>query len=174
MSQAAEYNEAVKQATLLGIMLTSSSFDVTNDFRDEHEQSDKYIDQTIVGSPDFDAEEGLLIGMVRCRVWMISAAQREELKDAQPDEVFASSFFAVEAIYDVIFKVSGEHETSTLEAFFEKMAPFAVWPYFRSHLATVSAEAALNVPILPIKKLFHPVKAAGGYREPDVDPADPA
>ena len=63
--------------------------------------------------------------------------------------------------------MGGEGERDSVKTFFERMAPLACWPYFRSHVANVAAEAGISIPVVPIKKLRFPVKEAGGYIDPD-------
>lgn len=161
-----DYTKAVERASLEAVSLQSSSFSSHHDFHDEQEAADKFIDQEVV-EPHYDAKSGYLMGHVRCRVWMNKGADNAKSGEKSPDEYFATAIFAVEAKYLVVFRIPGEHKEETTTAFFNRMAPFSVWPYFRTHVSGIAAEANLEVPILPIKKLFQPVKSAGGYVDPD-------
>lgn len=157
------YAKAVEQASLTDIMLTASTFAVSHEFHDFYEGAQKFVDQSLVEEPHYDTEQGLLVGAVRCRVWMNKGDY--DLAEDEDDGAFHAAIFAVEATYGVVFVIPGEHDDETIRTFFERMAPFATWPYFRTHLAQTASAAGLEIPILPIKKLFHPVKAAGGYTD---------
>jgi hypothetical protein len=168
--KAKAYQETVDQASLERISLRSSAFQLRLDeYRQNEKDAARFIDQE-VSEPHFDEESKVLVGTVDCRVWMGKPDQSGRDKE----ELFAESFFSVEASYAVIFRIPGDHSVETLHAFFIRMAPFSVWPYFRAHVAAIAAEANLRIPIIPIKKLFRPVASAGGYVDPDfVGPETP-
>ncbi|MEQ1707488.1 MAG: hypothetical protein ABL864_04070 [Terricaulis sp.] len=166
------YNKVVERASLENIVLTSSSFNVSHEFHAEEENADRFIDQ-MASRPHFDEHSKLLMGEVRCRVWMNKATDSVRDGEKTPGQVFGDSIFSIEAKYGVVFKMPGEHNRDTLDTFFERMAPFSTWPYFRGHVAQVAAESGIDFPILPIKKLFHPVKSAGGYVDPDEQAQSP-
>lgn len=164
-SKSDAYNNVVEHASLENILLTSSVFDLRHDFYDEEESIDRFIDQA-TSAPHFDEQSRFLMGSVQCRVWMNK--QADNISERRlPEEAFADSILSVTATYSLIFAVPGEHDSETLSTFFRRMAPFSVWPYFRVHVAQVAAESGIKIPILPIKKLFHPVKKAGGYVDRD-------
>lgn len=154
-----DYTKAVERASLERISLRENAFRVSADYRKHLKDADRFIDQT-VHSPHF--EKGLLIGTIECRVWM-----RKNGDKAEEGAELEGSIFSIESRYVVVFKVPGEHSAETVEAFFDRVGPFSVWPYFRTHVAHIAAEAGIDVPILPIKKLFQPVREAGGYIDPD-------
>ncbi len=158
------FNNAVQQASLLNLVMTQSSFEVTHELHEHKVAAPKFITQTVLGSPVLD-DDAVLMGSVRCRVWMNKADDVAEPKP-EGDDAFDRGIFKIEALYGVLFKLPGEFDEQTLDTFFNRMAPLATWPYFRTHVAHIAAEAGLDIPILPIKKLLYPVKSAGGYVDP--------
>jgi hypothetical protein len=155
------YSKVVKRASLENILLTASSFRVSHEYSQAVQDGVKRYLANSVQDTHFDAESNLLVGKVQCRVWM---NRKGKEADHGPSE---KSIFSVVASYVVIFEVPGEHKQDVLNVFMDRMGPFSVWPYFRGHVARVASEANLDVPILPIKKLFQSVEAVSGYVEPE-------
>ncbi|RYZ72542.1 MAG: hypothetical protein EOP09_03055 [Proteobacteria bacterium] len=160
-TKAADYKRVVEQAEIVFIGAVGSRFHVEEDYDEEHQESEKFIDQTLVRDGGYDPETNLLEGFVQCRVWMTKAGAK---KAKTPDEAFDNALFACEIVYRAVFQISGEHEEATLGQFFERTAPFATWAYFRSHVAQMASAACIKVPILPIKKQFYPLESSGAYR----------
>lgn len=158
------YREVVDRAELQRISLSSSSFKVRGQFGAEIDRA-KRFHHTTTSAPHIDDQSNLIAGMVNCRVWMCKSAEPNDTSDST-SESSDEEILSIEAKYMVVFSVPGSHNKTTIEAFFKRMAPFSVWPYFRSHVARMGSEATINIPILPIKKLFAPVETS--Y----VDPTD--
>ncbi len=171
--KAAAYGKAVEHASLEVVRLVSSSFDVDPRFHDEGLEIERFVTQNVRGFEFIETSRSLL-GMVQCKFWVQRASEKtddsaEDSKELAKEEKLAS----IDARYLVLFKVSGEHTAESLKVFFNQIAPISVWPYFRVHVASLSAEADLDIPPLPLKKLVHKVKAAGNYVNPEDKPSQP-
>lgn len=171
-SKSAAYSKVVQRASLEEIRLTASSFKLSADFLAHKNAVSRFMGQA-TGNPHFDEKTQLLVGSVRCRVWMnkrpVPDAGVEKTADEKltPDEKFKNSVFSIDAKYSVIFKMPGSHPHEALKVFFDKLAPLSAWPYFRTHVAHLASEAQIVVPVLPIKKLLQPVDTASDYVDPD-------
>lgn len=174
MKNADEYGKVVADAQLKAIRLISSSFHVTPAFRAQAKNLRRSIRQDVKGS-HYDEAAGTLIGTVSCECWM-GPKQEDASKDVAPPPApkdvaplpapESDRQFSVQAEYVILFELSTQHDTDIAEAFFSRIAPISVWPYFRVHVASMAAEGGVNIPVLPIKKLLHRVKSADNYVEP--------
>ena len=119
----------------------------------------KMLDQKVTEGPHYDPDDGLMLGKVRCRLWVPVGAQNEgpNSEDQEKDVVEAANILECEANFVVAFKL--EHPVSNVDAtrFFESTAGFAVWPYFRSHIASMAAQSRVNLAPLPLKTLLQRV-----------------
>ena len=152
-----EYVNVVSSASLEDLLLTFSVFKASLAFRASGDDVERSADSEPINCM---MDDGILIGEVQCNV-LIEKAKGEE----QPGDREGDRLFSVDARYTVAFKVTGEHSQDAARAFFNKMAPVAVWPYFRSYVAALAASANVDVPILPLKKLVQSLKAVEGYEE---------
>jgi hypothetical protein len=85
----------------------------------------------------FDDEVGLLTGWVVGKV-VIKSGRRKILD--------------IKATYLVIYDISGNPTEDAALKFVRTIGNFAVYPYFRSHFASVTSDAGLKLPPLPILK----------------------
>lgn len=166
--KAQAYARVVEDATLENIRLVSSSFKISPKFREDDHEVKRFIDQEVKGV-DFDQAAGALVGMVRCRCWMGSdpktgTGSTEVSSETDPQK---ASLLTINAQYVLLFKISGEHGSDSIATFFHRVGPISVWPYFRAHVAAIAAEGNVDIPVLPIKRLVHRVKAAENYVDPD-------
>ena len=164
MSQSEAYSKAVEQSALENVVLVSSSFEMDPRVLTDNDQLERYIDQRVTNI-EFDDQSQLLFGTVECRVWACLSGVENKRENEEAPSV--PKLLALEAKYMVIFKILGEHDREVIDMFFRKMGPFTTWPYFRVHVAGVAAEAHIDLPVLPIKKLLFPIKSVGGYIDPE-------
>ena len=164
-SKAEKYNRTVEKAELLQIAATQGVFKISPEYAAKCDAATKLIDQQVIDEPAFDESESVLVGQIRCRVWM-SEAGAPVSKVALDDEgAFLDSLLALEVVYVVAFEISGQHDQETLTSFFNRMAPLSTWAYFRSHVARIAGEACVDIPVLPIKKLSYPLGPSSGYQD---------
>ena len=64
----------------------------------------------------------------------------------------------IKSRYFVIYKTSNKLEDTYVGAFLSNVGSFATFPYFRSLVATYSAAASADLPILPV--LRQPIDTA--------------
>lgn len=161
------YARVVKKALLEDVLLSASSFKASIEYKANPAGVQRLLNSSV---KNWHYEAGLLIGEVQCNVWINRADAKETdsgaIDTAIEEPNLDKCLFSVETLYTVVFKVPGEHRQETIKAFFDRMAPFAVWPYFRTHVATLASAAQMDVPVLPIKKLFQSVETAGTYVDP--------
>jgi len=151
------YNEAVKEAKLLDIRLTESNWEFDLSMLKQIDQLQKFTDQSISDTPHFSSEDGRLFGKVLCSLLI---TPNSETDGSDPDAQTEASQAAVscEATYVVAFDVPKTFTSDDATKFFESTAKFAVWPYFRSHVANLAAQSRLELPPLPLKTLMQRIK----------------
>jgi hypothetical protein len=151
-----EYNEAVNQAELVDLRLVKTSWVVDLSLLDDIEELDKRIDQSLSGLPHFDSETGLLMGQVTCQLWMPNKMDAEDsgIQEGEPE---MANVVACEASYVVAFRVPQTLASTDAHRFFASTSGFAVWPYFRSHIANLAAQSRIELPPLPLKTLLQRV-----------------
>jgi hypothetical protein len=151
-----EYNEAVARAELIDLRLIGSSWSIDLSLLDEIEQLEKQIDQAIVGDPHFDKENGMLMGQVMCQLSIPSnGAEKGSENDESEEEL--DKVVACNATYVVVFRVPQTLSINDATKFFASTSSFAVWPYFRTHVANLAAESRIELPPLPLKTLLQRV-----------------
>ncbi len=145
------YNEAVKEAKLLDIRLTESKWAFDLSMLREMDELQKFTNQSILEAPHFSPETGRLVGKVLCRL-LITA----NLAVDEPDASQAA--LDCESSYVVAFEVPKAFTSHNANQFFESTAKFAVWPYFRSHVANLAAQSRLELPPLPLTTLLQRIR----------------
>ena len=164
--KAQSYSRAVEDATLETVRLVSSEYKMRSSFHDA--STDRRTTNHEVSGFEFDTTRGVLLGTVRCRCSIKRQSSEGSKTDStDPEGPNAEPVFFVNADYLVLFRLVGEHDRKDVETFFTRVAPLSVWPYFRVHVATTAAQANVNIPVLPIRKLVHRVKAAQTFVDPD-------
>lgn len=158
-----KYNTIVGHAELRQICLVRSEFSVNPHYFELYEEADKFIENNILDEPAFVEDEGVLLGQVRCCLWMSHAElldQHEPIEGLEKDRLLN-----IQADYLVAFDIPELAEPSLFSSFFKRTAVFSVWAYFRSHVATIASEAGIEVPILPIKRLHYPIDSSEVYTQ---------
>jgi len=166
--RAQSYSRAVEDATLETIRLVSSGFKMGLSFR-ESAPSDHRMSYHDVKGLNFDADRGLLFGVVSCRCSINNQPSEDgAAPSSSPRETNSDDpSFSVKADYLVLFRLAGDHDRADAETFFTRVAPLSVWPYFRVHVAATATQANVTIPVLPIRKLVHRVKAAQTFVDPN-------
>lgn len=129
------YDKVVETASLRELKLVSSSFDAKPDAYSEDFQNWRPTYDCVLDSNYFVADLGLIFGAVSAEV---------RCKRGR------SSILTLKSRYVILYKVEGEPEESAALKFVQRVARFAVYPYFRAHFAEICSQAGLNVPPLPI------------------------
>jgi len=151
------YNQAVKEAKLLDIRLTESNWEFDLSKLREIGQLQKFTNQSILDAPHFSPENGQLLGKVVCNLLITpNTATDEPDVEAQTETSQAAVF--CEATYIVAFDVPKTFTSDDAAKFFESTAKFAVWPYFRSHVANLAAQSRLELPPLPLTTLLQRIR----------------
>lgn len=157
-----ELNELVGKAEFTQILQVRSST-----WRDPSLSPDvngvpKFMSNELLLPPEFDDESNILVGQIRCRIWVAP----EVSDDASEDESFTSAKMGIEAIYALFFEVEpfGQLDEGCLTAFMKSIGRMTVWPYFRSFCAIAANEALMDLPPLPLKKAKFPISNAE-YKE---------
>lgn len=154
------YNQAVKEAKLLDIRLTESNWEFDLSRLQEIDQLQKFTGQSILDEPYFSPEEGRLVGKVVCNLLITLNPMTEGTDvDAQSEE--SQAVVDCHATYVVAFEVPKTVTPENAVTFFESTAKFAVWPYFRSHVANLAAQSRLELPPLPLKTLLQRIRGDG-------------
>jgi hypothetical protein len=151
-----EYNEAVAQAELIDLRLIASSWSIDLSLLDEIDRLEKRIDQSIVGEPHFDAENGMLMGQVTCKLFIPVHGTPEESDNEGASEE-SNSVVACNSTYVVVFRVPETLSLGDARRFFASTSSFAVWPYFRTHVANLASQSRVELPPLPLKTLLQRV-----------------
>jgi hypothetical protein len=153
----ANYNEAVKEAKLLDIRLTESSWTFDLSMLGDMQQLKKYTDQSIAGEPHYSPDSGRLIGEVLCNL-LIKPSEASGDPGADTQSTTGQNAVFCKAAYIVVFDVPKTFTSDDAKKFFESTAKFAVWPYFRSHVANLAAQSRLELPPLPLTTLLQRIK----------------
>lgn len=151
------YNEAVKEAKLLDIRLTESKWAFDLSMLREMDKLQKFTNQSILEAPHFSPETGRLVGKVLCRL-LITANSAVDEPDANTQTDASQAALDCESSYVVAFEVPKAFTSHNANQFFESTAKFAVWPYFRSHVANLAAQSRLELPPLPLTTLLQRIR----------------
>lgn len=135
---AVAYNSVVERALLRSIRLTECRFDMKPEALDADLAVWQKDIRGDVEEVFFDRDNGRLAGF-----FVFEAILRFRRKRV----------LVVSAKYLVTYKVSGEIETDIGELFVERVGRVVAYPYFRSVVATLAAQAGLQMPPLPIISL---------------------
>lgn len=150
-------NDAVSAAKLLDLRLAESNWTFDLSQLQRLDELQKFTHQSIADEPYFSPENGQLIGKVLC--FLVIATDSSVLESEGGLEDAASQAAIIcQANYIVAFDVPKNFSIGDARAFFESTAKFAVWPYFRSHVATLAAQSRLELPPLPLTTLVQRVK----------------
>lgn len=130
------YNEVVQAASLGTIQLLESEFRVKPKFFSDQKKSLGYD----VGEVQvrYEPEDGNVV------VAFIGFEMNAMLDD---EEVLFCA-----ATYSVLYELDRVCDSEAVKAFVRRVAPFAAYPYFRSHCATMDWAAQTRLPPLPIHK----------------------
>ncbi|MFC6197167.1 hypothetical protein [Ponticaulis profundi] len=155
---ASDLNELVGKAELTQVFQVSSKTWRSPSLSPNVSDVAKFMSNELIGSPEFDEDSNVLVGQIRCRIWV----SPEENDDASQEESFKSAQMAIEAVYALIFQVEpiGELEDPCLIAFLKSIGRMTVWPYFRNFCASSANETHMHLPPLPLMKTKFPISNA--------------
>lgn len=142
-----DYNAIVGAADLAMLRMASCSFYVKPDYYAIDEDDDGNIRSTIDSATDkynYNRDAGIAFSIVEWRV-LIKQSRRILVK--------------IEASYLTAYRGLQNFDPEHVRIFYEHLAPSQSYPYFRQFVAQKSADAALNLPVLPMMKLRAPVKS---------------
>jgi hypothetical protein len=152
-----KYNAVVQSADLVDIRLTSSKFDIKREYhllkRSEADEEKRSLKLGMSGSLiefKYVNTEGLMVGNFEWSAFGTKGRKR---------------LISVTARYLVIYRAAKDLEDLYVGAFLENVGKFASFPYFRSLVATYSAAASADLPILPI--LRQPIDTAPDAEKPE-------
>lgn len=146
------YNQVVGRTTLGSIRLTESRFDIKPDALGS--DPDTWRKQITADPLEVitDTEGNRLYGVF---VFELSCRHRRK-------KVLTCS-----AKFFVSFKVEGSFEAAVGELFVQRVGKVMAYPYFRSTVAQLVSQAAINLPPLPMLSLQpRSVKSAAELEEP--------
>lgn len=129
------YNAAVGNATLRGIWMTESRFDLNPQALET--EPDVPLSHTLrTHKPEVSVDQdGTIRGFVR-----FEAASRRRRKRV----------LHVSAKYFISYRVEGGCDQRMAELFMDRVGKLAAYPYFRALVASLAAQAGAQVPTLPI------------------------
>jgi len=129
-----DYNAIVSAAGLAMLRMASCSFYVRPEYYP--------LDEEDAGS--INPEAGFAFGMVEWRV-LVKRSRKILVK--------------MEASYLTAYRGLKDFDPDHVRIFYENLAPSQSYPYFRQFVAQKSADAELNLPMLPMMKLRAPVRS---------------
>jgi preprotein translocase subunit SecB len=148
---AGAYNSVVERAVLGSIRLTECRFDMKPEAIELDPSTWRKDIRGDVAQVFVDTENGRLAGIFLFEV--IFRYRRKRV-------------LTVSAKYLVIYKVVGDIESEIGELFVERVGRVVTYPYFRSVVATLTAQAGIQIPPLPIISLApRTVKSAADLEE---------
>lgn len=136
-AQAAGYEDAVETAELLDIRLVSSEFSSLPEIALPEKPSWRFGYTCEVDSVGYDAEPGLISAWIEA-VAFCKSGRRKILN--------------VKSRYLIVWSVSHPLDQPIVERFATMLGPFATYPYFRAHFASIASQAGISVAPLPIMK----------------------
>lgn len=133
----AAYNMLVAAARLRDIRLLKSEF--TLDAESLHYKVDdwKMTYDCEIHHADYDRDSQLLIAFVQAEAFCKKKTKR---------------ILSARCRYVAVYDIHGEPEDDTVNAFANRVARFAVYPYFRAHFSETCSQAGLQLPPLPVIK----------------------
>lgn len=145
-----KYNAVIQSAELVDIRLTSSKFDVKDEYyllkrggKNENKKVLKFEMGGTLVEFDYLDTEGLVFGHFEWSAFGNKGRRR---------------LLSIKSRYLVIYTAAKDLEAPYVEAFLANVGRFASFPYFRSLVATYSAAASADLPILPV--LRQPIETA--------------
>lgn len=134
-----EYAKSISYAELRHVVLLKSNFFVNPEFFSE--SSDRELSR---------GEEITSFSVTEDR--LTAAAEIEYFAKAKCGEAEA---FCASCTYLVAFDFEKETTEETAEKVIQRVGRFAAYPFFRQHVAQLSWESGIDIPILPIIKQRH-------------------
>lgn len=132
-----EYSQAVEAANLSHIRLIRSNFDTQPEVFGPPCADHKSSYSCKITDAFFDDESGLLTG------WFVGKVNIK---------IGRRKILDMSATYLVIYDINGSPTEDAALKFVHAVGNFAVYPYFRAHFASLTSEAGLQLPPLPILK----------------------
>jgi len=142
-----DYNAIVSAAGLAMLRMASCSFYVRPEYYpldEEDAGSIKPVLESATEKYDYNPEAGFAFGMVEWRV-LVKRSRKILVK--------------MEASYLTAYRGLKDFDPDHVRIFYENLAPSQSYPYFRQFVAQKSADAELNLPMLPMMKLRAPVRS---------------
>jgi hypothetical protein len=144
------YNGVVGRALLRGIRLTESRFDMKPDALELDAKTWRKDIRGEVEEVFVDAESGRLAGTFLFEV--VCRHRRKRLLSAS-------------ARYLVSYQVAGPFDQDSAQLFVERVGRVVAYPYFRALVASLTSQAAVEMPPLPIISLAPRTVASGADLE---------
>ena len=142
-----EYNRIVAASQLIEVALVRSEFEVKPEYFEDAGGGRKLsTHQEIIGA---ECHSGIVIVVIK-----FAAKAKKGRKVALKSE----------ALYNVVLSVPDDADIGMAEDFAKHMSRYTAYPYFRSHVAHHSWEAAADLPPLPIIKTL-PRKKVSAAKE---------
>jgi hypothetical protein len=139
-----KYNAVVKSADLVDIRLLSSKFDVKTEYftlkqaeEDEQKKRIKHAFGWDLSRFSYSQETGHMFGHLE---WSATSTRGKK------------TLLTIKATYLIVYTAGEDLEEEYVSAFLSNVGRFATFPYFRSLVATYSAAASADLPLLPILK----------------------
>jgi hypothetical protein len=139
-----KYNAVVRSAELVDIRLISSKFDVKTEYfalkQAEEEGEKKRIKHGFgwqLSTFSYSQERRYMLGHLE---WSATSVKGRK------------NLLTIKATYLVVYTAGEDLEEEYVSAFLSNVGRFATFPYFRSLVATYSAAASADLPLLPILK----------------------
>lgn len=143
------YNKLVSAAQLEMIRLISGQFLIPLPSEDEISNGSGFFSQQVRGEIEHRQDIEVVAGAIECKTWMVPDGSQPHESTQNPRMTFE-----ITAVYFVSFKIPGKHNKTDVKAFFSRTAPFAVWPYFRAHVAMIAAESGARLHPLPMLSIL--------------------
>ena len=139
-----QYNAVVESAELMDIRLISSSFDMSVSLpgllrrqREAGESLIRWLYESELSEYAYSDDDGFLFGQFSWKT--VGKESRKHV-------------VSVKATYIVVYQLAPGLSGHYVGIFLKKVGRFATYPYFRTLVATLHADARLDVPPLPVLK----------------------
>lgn len=131
---AKEYNSIVSDANLASILLMESNFKLDTEYF-SHKESAKfeYVDELV--NHVYGANVGVASGEFK---WTITVKKGNK------------NLAKLQATYLVLYDNLEDKNEAAVRLFVERVAKFACYPYFRSHVSNMSWASNAALPLLPV------------------------
>ena len=134
-ADATVYNNLVSRAHLRTIRLTSSKFELKPEALGLDPDGWRNGISAALAHSFLESESGSLYGIFAFEV--VSRQGRKRV-------------LGINATYLINYRVEGDCDNNACELFLERVGKIATYPYFRSLVATLTSQAGLLMPPLPI------------------------